>query len=88
MRIFIDNPTGRRTEARRVTIGPWRLFFSYQILIAASGPGFKKRLANHGGPTTGRHFCEMGLRYWPQTDIDADAFAAEVHDAMTATPAN
>jgi len=68
----ITNPTGRKTQAHVVTIGANRYFFSYETCIAFHGianhtpehggkPEIAKvRLDNHWGPTTGKHFRELG----------------------------
>lgn len=63
--INLRNPTGRKTPAHIVTIGDREYFFSYETLIAYRGRtplgGYAKcRVANHWGPTTGRHFKELG----------------------------
>ena len=60
---FISNPTGRNTKAYIVTLdNTTELFFSYETLIAVRQGAVRKRLANHWGPTTGRHFNELGCR--------------------------
>jgi len=68
--IRLTNPTGRNTRAHIVTISiPGRIergfFFSYETCIAYCGPdgngGFAMiRIPNRWGPTTGRHFRELG----------------------------
>jgi hypothetical protein len=62
--ITIANPTGRKTNAHTVIIGDNVLYFSYQTLIAFRGTtadGQRSvRISNSWGPTTGRHFREMG----------------------------
>ena len=59
----LSNPTGRKTECRRLQIGGAVLFFSYETLIGCTAwDGSLCRRANEWGPTTGRHFSECGLR--------------------------
>lgn len=54
------NPTGRNTRACVVEIGPHAYYFSYETCIAYAGPLGRARRANTWGPTTGRHFRELG----------------------------
>ncbi len=64
------NPTGRKTEAHIFTDAEGNeFFFSYQTCIAyrgelpnscLAGNIWKIRVANSWGPTTGRHFKELG----------------------------
>ena len=66
----ISNPTGRSTPAHVVTLDDGtHLYFSYETCIAQryfkDGDAVYERVANVWGPTTGRHFNEMGLRDWP-----------------------
>ena len=56
----LTNPTGRNTRACVVEIGPHAFFFSYETCIAYAGPLGSARIANVWGPTTGRHFRELG----------------------------
>jgi hypothetical protein len=61
----LTNPTNRRTEARVLHVAGARLFFSYETLIALDvqltvGDRLRVRRANSWGPTTGRHFQELG----------------------------
>lgn len=56
----LTNPTGRNTRACVVEIGPHAFYFSYQTCIAYAGPLGAARRANVWGPTTGRHFRELG----------------------------
>lgn len=58
VRLF--NPTGRNTSACVVEIGPHTFYFSYETCIAYAGPLGRARRANTWGPTTGRHFRELG----------------------------
>ena len=59
------NPTGRNTRACVVEIGPHAFYFSYQTCIAYAGPLGRARRANVWGPTTGRHFRELGCGGFP-----------------------
>lgn len=60
--IRLASPTGRNTRANRLDIGPHELYFSYETCIAYSGPVEGTiRIANSWGPTTGRHFKELGV---------------------------
>ena len=59
------NPTGRNTRACVVEIGPHAFYFSYETCIAYAGPLGRARRANSWGPTTGRHFRELGCRGFP-----------------------
>ena len=54
------NPTGRNTRACVVELGPHAFYFSYETCIAYAGPLGRARRANVWGPTTGRHFRELG----------------------------
>ena len=69
MKIKFTNPTGRNTKAHIVTVGDMEYFFSYETCIAIRGEQHgvfvKARLANHWGPTTGRHFNELGCKDFP-----------------------
>lgn len=64
MRVELCNPTGRKTQAHIVTIGENEYFFSYNTCIAfrgmINGEYRAMRVANSWGPTTGRHFNELG----------------------------
>lgn len=62
----LSNPTGRKTEARVLTIGEHELFFSYETLIAYRGPRAPEgvRATNVWGRTTARHMrllCTLGF---------------------------
>ncbi len=63
----LHNPTGRNTKAHIVELdNGTTLYFSYETIIAQRlHDGTQERIANSWGPTTGRHFNEMGLRDWP-----------------------
>tara|TARA_R110000824_G_scaffold171021_1_gene348503 strand:+ start:954 stop:1193 length:240 start_codon:yes stop_codon:yes gene_type:complete len=64
MRLY--NPTGRKTQAHIVVIKDVKYYFSYETCIAAHGKFKGKyrriRVANSWGPTTGRHFNELGCK--------------------------
>lgn len=63
---MITNPTGRNTQAYIVTLDDsTRLFFSYETLIAVETESFTGRVPNRWGPTTGRHFRELGCYDFP-----------------------
>lgn len=68
---YLHNPTGRKTQAYIVTLdNGLELFFSYQTMIAVRDAvkGKSARLANSWGPTTGRHFNELGCGCFPIVD--------------------
>ncbi len=50
----------RNTQAHRLDIGASSFYFSYETLIAYAGPSGRFRIRNSWGPTTGRHFSDMG----------------------------
>ena len=64
MRLY--NPTGRKTQAHIVVIKDVKYYFSYETCIAAEGEfkGYARRIrvANSWGPTTDKHFNELGCR--------------------------
>ena len=66
MRLY--NPTGRQTQARVAIIKDVLYFFSYETCIAAEGTfdgvHQRVRIANSWGPTSGRHFKELGVKDW------------------------
>lgn len=70
MTIALHNPTGRSTRAAVVTFSEVKLFFSYNTLIGVwnSATGERGRVANTWGPTTGRHFRELGCDGFPIVD--------------------
>ena len=70
MRVYLSNPTGRKTNAHILELGEHDLFFSYATLIAYRGPNGKARIVNSWGPTTGRHFKELGCAGFPVVDSD------------------
>ena len=81
MNIRLSNPTGRNTKAHIVTVGAMDYYFSYETCIAMRGTSHgvyvEARLPNYWGPTTGRHFNEMGCKDFPQLDQnDFDALIA------------
>lgn len=68
---YISNPTGRNTQAHIVTLNNGlEMYFSYQTMIAVRDPnkGNTARVANTWGPTTGRHFNELGCSGFPVVD--------------------
>jgi hypothetical protein len=68
--VRLSNPTGRNTRACLVEIGPHAFYFSYETCIAYAGPLGRARRANAWGPTTGRHFREMGCGGFPVVEPD------------------
>lgn len=69
-RIRLSNPTGRNTKAHVVSIGEHNFYFSYETCIAYDGPLVSARIPNSWGPTTGRHFRELGVANYPIVDSD------------------
>ena len=67
----LANPTGRNTRACVVLLGAHEFFFSYETLIAYRGPLGAARRANDWGPTTGRHFRELGCAAFAVVEPDA-----------------
>ena len=78
----LSNPTGRNTRACVVEIGPHAFYFSYETCIAYAGPLGAARRANTWGPTTGRHFRELGCAGFPV--IEPEELAALVLRAVVA----
>lgn len=68
--VRLSNPTGRNTRACVVELGPHALYFSYETLIAYGGPLGAARRGNVWGPTTGRHFRELGCGGFPVVEAD------------------
>ena len=66
MLLKLRNPTGRNTQAHIAMIGEHAFYFSYETCIAYRGPAWPNgiRIANSWGPTTGRHFRELGCNYF------------------------
>lgn len=75
------NPTGRKTDAHIFTDAEGNeFFFSYQTCIAYRGDapdsptpgdgGVAIRVANAWGPTTGRHFKELGCSHFQVMDSE------------------
>lgn len=72
---FRLSTTGRNTRASIIDTcdhqgRPLRLFVSYDTVIAArgynaDGPDDCARRANDWGPTTGRHFSDLGVKDFP-----------------------
>ena len=57
----LTNPTGRQTQAHILYTSAGKYYFSYETCIAAVLPcGDSIRIANSWGPTTTRHFNELG----------------------------
>lgn len=54
--------TDRNTKAYAVQLGPVYLYFSYNTLIGVFDGRRTYRAANHWGPTTGRHFGDLGIK--------------------------
>lgn len=77
----IWNYTGRRTESNAVKIDDIILYFSYETLIAIRSHRVVARLANNWGPTTGRHFKDIGIG--EDAIVDDEAFARIVSDEIT-----
>ena len=80
----LHNPTGRNTRAAVVELGPHAFYFSYETLIAYAGPLGAARRANVWGPTTGRHFRELGCAGFAIVEpdnLDALVFRALVVDS-------
>jgi hypothetical protein len=75
MKVSLCNPTGRKTQAHIVTVGDHEFYFSYETCVAYRGPDYQCRIPNHWGPTTERHFREMGLEHWPMVDEIPNPFA-------------
>ena len=61
MAVKLRKGTNRNTPAHVVTIGKYSLYFSYETCIAVYSPYGGFRIQNYWGPTTGRHFNEMGV---------------------------
>ncbi len=49
-------------KATVITLGELSLCFSYQTLIGCSYDGLTYRVPNIWGPTSGRHFNQLGLK--------------------------
>lgn len=85
----LSNPTGRNTKACVVEIGAHAFYFSYATCVAYAGPLGRARRANAWGPTTGRHFRELGCGGFPivePRELDAIVVRA-VAGAQVATDA-
>lgn len=85
MRVRLYNPTNRNTQAHVVEVGDDTYYFSYETCIAFRGIRGGKSLVirrpNDWGPTTGRHFKEMGCFEWET--VDADLFERIVADELS-----
>jgi hypothetical protein len=53
-----------------VELGAHAFYFSYETCIAYAGPLGRARRANVWGPTTGRHFRELGCGGFPVVEAD------------------
>jgi len=83
--INISNPTGRKTEARVVEVGHFiTLYFSYSTLIGYEVGAERWRIDNHWGPTTGRHFRELGIAEWESTNSSPEDFATTAYRRIAA----
>lgn len=90
------NPTGRNTNARQLNLGAHTIYFSYETPIAYNGPCGRARIANHWGPTTGKHFRELRVDDFPIVPDDVfdrilgtiTGGAEQVSAAVDGTPAN
>ena len=82
MKPTLKNPTGRNTQAHIFTDSngnEW--FFSYETCIAYRGTDPRQpselvrvRIPNSWGPTTGRHFKELGCANFETLDRDEFEF--------------
>jgi hypothetical protein len=81
----LSNPTNRNTRAALLELGPHEVFFSYETPIAYRGPAYPNgvRRPNDWGPTTGRHFRELGCAEFG--GLEPEAFLAEL-ERIFATP--
>lgn len=86
--ITLDNPRGNsRTgdamgsatggNARILTIGPVRLFFSFASLVAVEAPGLKIRTSERFSNTTTKHLREMECAGFAPLDPDLFALGAQ-----------
>lgn len=67
--LTLRNPTGRNTQAYILTLDDGTtLYFSYQTCIAIWKGDLRLRLPNNWGPTTGRHFNELGCSHFDIVD--------------------
>ena len=81
-KIEMCNPTNRNTKAYVVDIGNTSLYFSYETLIAYQTQDESKRIKNYWGPTTGRHFNELGCSGFDEIDGDHFVLAEMAYDAI------
>ena len=82
MEIYLENPTGRQTKAYQVVINDVSLFFSYETCIAMVYAGRGFRVPNTWGPTTGKHFKEMGLHNFAV--VSSEELEQRIADALYA----
>lgn len=85
MSITISNPTGRNTNAHVVKIGEHELFFSYNSLIAYRDSHQAVRIKNFWGPTTGRHFNELGCKNFEMLPCGEDELSSYAQRALLAS---
>ena len=69
--IKFSKATGRNTPVYDLHIGRLAVLISYETVVAASYRGKHYRLANHWGPTTGRHVKEGGVHHYEIIEDDA-----------------
>lgn len=75
----------RNTKAYRVVLyDRMTLYISYETVIAISAPGACYRRENNWGPTTGRHFTEMGVDKF-HVITDAEEFTRIVNEELMET---
>lgn len=77
--------TNRNTKAVSVSIGDHTFYFSYATCIAYDGPEGRARIANHWGPTTGRHFNDLCCAHFPV--VSDEKFEDIINKAMSARKA-
>ena len=70
--ITLTPGSNRNTPANIITLNNHTFYFSYETCIAYDGPNSREgaRIKNRWGPTTGRHFNEMGVKEYPIVDGD------------------
>jgi len=83
---MIHNPTGRRCEARVVSIGEREFFFSYTTCVAYRGPAPHAttttcvRRESNFSPTTARQMREMGCYDFARVPDDEFEQLASIMD--------
>jgi hypothetical protein len=88
MQVSLDSSCNNK--AHIVTVGEHRFFFSYKTCIAYYGPApvggwWRFRIANHWGPTTGKHFNQLGCGEFPI--VNDDDFNTNIERAMALSKA-